>query len=136
MPSSTAWISCSRETCFSAFNWRRAPTKSRLTGPPPTRCSVFAMGRQKRDVGVTHVTERPFSSAEVYILGPQRSLSSVGDRRRHGPGPAIQAAPCQIFMDGLLSHVGGRPKREIGLVGRRCWPLATNPSDFGGKLEA
>src|SRR5919112_4970141 len=73
MPSSTAWISCSRETCFSAFSWRRAPTKSRLTGPPPTRCSLFAMGRQQRDVGVTHVTERPFSSGEVYIVGRLRS---------------------------------------------------------------
>src|SRR5690242_11284825 len=30
MPSSTAPISCSRETCFSALSWRRAPTKSRL----------------------------------------------------------------------------------------------------------
>src|SRR5919112_2615659 len=78
MPSSTAWISCSRETCFSAFSWRRAPTKSRLTGPPPTRCSVFAMGRQKRDVGVTHVTERPFSSAEVYTRrGGTKALEQV-----------------------------------------------------------
>ena len=31
MPSSTAPISCSREICFSALSWRRAPTKSRLT---------------------------------------------------------------------------------------------------------
>src|SRR5690242_8929891 len=79
MPSSTAWISCSRETCFSALSWRRAPTKSRLTLPP--RCT--GCDRQKETWG------SPTPGAAVQLLGtihptgarlkPERSL--VADPR-------------------------------------------------------
>src|SRR6476659_5524752 len=47
MPSSTALISCSRETCFSALSWRRAPTKSRLTAPPRC-CEIPGADKKKR----------------------------------------------------------------------------------------
>src|SRR5438093_2714339 len=67
MPSSTAPISCSRETCFSALSWRRAPTKSRLIDRLLSRRYRTTTG-PKKNVGVTHVTERPFSYRK-YIPG-------------------------------------------------------------------
>src|SRR5262245_43793470 len=56
-------MSCSRETCFSAFSCRRAPTKSRLmiaSSPLQRRERPV----RKKDAGVTHVTGRPFSWTE------------------------------------------------------------------------
>src|SRR3954465_3078144 len=50
MPSSTAPISCSREICFSALSWRRAPTKSRLT-MASVRCAGFFVAAQKETWG-------------------------------------------------------------------------------------
>src|SRR5688572_23098810 len=50
MPSSTAPISCSRETCFSALSWRRAPTKSRLTIASSSAhgCQITAGPKKRR----------------------------------------------------------------------------------------
>src|SRR5512146_2842996 len=63
-------MSCSRETCFSALSWRRAPAKSRLisfvllsdTVSPP-----------KKNVGVTHASRRPFLFGGVYTGPPGAS---------------------------------------------------------------
>ena len=50
MPSSTAPMSCSREICFSALSWRRAPTKSRLT-MTSVRCADVHGDAQKETWG-------------------------------------------------------------------------------------
>src|SRR4051812_7439755 len=88
MPSSTAWISCSRETCFSALSWRRAPTKSRLTAPP--RCTQIDPGPTKRNVGVTHVVERPFScrkyTQRAWTAQPRGSVAERDFGIRRGAG--------------------------------------------------
>src|SRR5947209_7228036 len=57
MASSTVRISCSRGTCFSAFSWRRAPTKSRLmvVASSTRQLSLPGRRRRKKYVGVTHV---------------------------------------------------------------------------------
>ena len=86
MPSSTAPISCSREICFSALSWRRAPTKSRLT-MASVRCQGCSWRRSKRNVGVTHVAERPFSCAGVYTRERGR-LKSRPPRRPRQDGAA------------------------------------------------
>src|SRR6476661_8584150 len=51
MPSSTAPMSCSRETCFSAFSCRRAPTKSRLMIASCTAATPGTAGPKKRRGG-------------------------------------------------------------------------------------
>src|SRR6185503_15367633 len=89
MPSSTAPISCSREICFSALSCRRAPTKSRLTMASVLCACRYVRPAQKRNVGVTHVAERPFSCPKVYTRtgGPSTGRGSLS--RRVSPGDVV-----------------------------------------------
>src|SRR5690349_10165999 len=105
MPSSTAWISCSRETCFSALSWRSAPTKSRLTLPP--RCARWA-DKKKRGGHPRHGAavqlDRKYSPGGVddQSRGGRPKAGRRG-RSARDEGPSRQArgriAPVHIVLE-------------------------------------
>src|SRR4029078_3443700 len=88
MPSSTALISCSRETCFSALSWRRAPTKSRLTAPP--RCCFQFPGADKKKRG-----GHPRHGAAVQFCGSIHGRAWTVD-----PGVLREGVPDRGFPAG------------------------------------
>src|SRR6266576_2136835 len=120
MPSSTAWISCSRETCFSALSWRRAPTKSRLTLPP--RCANFRWADIKKRGGHPR-TERPFSYEELYtrtrgglkLPGRRGSRCGLGHRQAGGLPKLPEHSridPVEIRWPVLVIHDHDRGRRR------------------------
>src|SRR5262245_48150582 len=78
--SSTVRMSCSRETCFSALSWSRAPTKSRLMSSlPPLRHCQWPRAAEKNTWG------SPTSEAAIHARRSiHRGLPSV-DRSEDGP---------------------------------------------------
>src|SRR5688500_2135910 len=122
MPPSTAPISCSRETCFSALSWRRAPTKSRLTIASSSAHDAESRPVRKKDAGVTHVTERPFSCAE-YTPGrvdgsndgarPECGAALGSRCENQTPGPTPAAAT--LRADAVSSAAGRSPVSEPDL---------------------
>src|SRR5215211_3548179 len=96
-------MSCSRETCFSAFSCRRAPTKSRLMS------FVLLSDRRrsrkpsppKKNVGVTHVPRRPTTFGRVYTR-PSRASNGGTLRRSSGRQRRARAvAPLHVRLEQL-----------------------------------
>src|SRR5215207_4152722 len=77
MASSTVRMSCSRETCFSALSWRRAPTKSRLMSFVLLSESTVDRVAAKKNVGVTHVPGGHISSGKYTREQPAAKIGSA-----------------------------------------------------------
>src|SRR5436189_5164512 len=78
-------MSCSRETCFSAFSWSRAPTKSRLMSSlPPLRHDRIAAEKKR---GGHPRPRRPFMLGGVY-----NEIGRARNGRRCGAAQARRAS--------------------------------------------
>src|SRR6266498_370462 len=108
MPSSTAPISCSREICFSALSWRRAPTKSRLTMASVLRAVMASCcAAQKKKRG-----GHPRRGAAVQLAGsihPEGwTLNGRPGRPDHGEWPRTRDRPARRGPPREGSAVRGR----------------------------
>src|SRR5215213_2171480 len=116
-------MSCSRETCFSAFSWRSAPTKSRLTFRPP-RCSFCASENRRPE---KKRGGHPRHGAAVQFAGVYT--------RRGGP-PPVGAPPTRRAVPAL--DVGLEQLDELRdepVAPERSIELAVDEDRRNGRLE-
>src|SRR5262245_20305958 len=95
-------MSCSRGTCFSAFSWRRAPTKSRLT--MTSECAWFAMttAAQKKTWG-SPTSGAAVQLCEVYTRDRGWPFEGHG---RYAPGSMDQIVLWTVVAARVLVPLG------------------------------